>query len=153
MKGLNIKDFKKVSSDGKTTTMKNKHGHEIKLAHKALSPEMRKQLEDLPAMMTDGGDVDDVDSPNTTRGNNQQQIDPDNSIEFKGKRVPAPKVKQPKNTWMPGDGASGGGQWKAGNDSNIAMMAGGGDPSFAQAKGTSPDDASQRYTRLLKTAF
>jgi hypothetical protein len=45
---IDLKGFKKSSSDKHTTTLVHKNGHEIKLAHKALSKEMRDNLEKLP---------------------------------------------------------------------------------------------------------
>src|ERR1700761_6200834 len=49
--------FKKVSSDKTCTTMRHEDGHEIKIAHKALSALQRKQLEKMPAVehFDDGG--------------------------------------------------------------------------------------------------
>lgn len=48
MKGLDLSKFKKVSSDRNTTTLRHEHGHEIRLAHIALSPNTRRQLDRLP---------------------------------------------------------------------------------------------------------
>lgn len=45
---MNLKGFKKLSEDGKTTIMLHPQGHEIKVVHSALSPEMRSRLKDLP---------------------------------------------------------------------------------------------------------
>lgn len=45
---FSLKGFNKVSADATHTTMRNGQGHEIKIAHKALSKEMREQLEKLP---------------------------------------------------------------------------------------------------------
>lgn len=64
MKGLNLKGFKKVSSDEKTTTFRKSGGHEIRIAHGALSKDMQKQLDDLPHY-DDGGEVTKYDdAPN-----------------------------------------------------------------------------------------
>lgn len=41
---LDLKQFKHVKSDDKTTTLQHKDGHQLVLAHKALSPEYQKQL-------------------------------------------------------------------------------------------------------------
>lgn len=51
-----LKNFKKISSDEKSTTFKHKDGHEIKIAKKALSGVMKKQLDALPHF-DDGGEV------------------------------------------------------------------------------------------------
>jgi hypothetical protein len=77
MKGLNLSKFKKVSSDERHTTLRHEAGHELRIAHSALSPKMREQLMALeqhpepamadskiapkiaPKMMAPGGYVDD----------------------------------------------------------------------------------------------
>ncbi len=41
---LDLKEFKHVSSDHKTTKLKHKNGHFLVLSHKSLSPEAQKQL-------------------------------------------------------------------------------------------------------------
>jgi hypothetical protein len=52
--GLDLSRFRKIHSDKNTTTLKHvKDQHEIKLAHGALSPEMKKNLDSLP--MAEGG--------------------------------------------------------------------------------------------------
>lgn len=56
MKGLDLRNFKKVASDGKTTTFRKPGGHEIKIAHKSLSKGLQKQLSALPNY-DDGGEV------------------------------------------------------------------------------------------------
>jgi len=43
-----LKDFKKVDDNEKYSTFKHKNGHEIKIAKKGLSKNMKKGLEDLP---------------------------------------------------------------------------------------------------------
>lgn len=45
---LNFKHFKKTSSDKDKTTLTHKDGHSITVAHKALSPHIRTQIEALP---------------------------------------------------------------------------------------------------------
>jgi hypothetical protein len=61
MKGLNLDGFKKIHSDAKITTLKHPAGHEIKVLHSALHPEMRKQLAALPIeKMADGGKFEET---------------------------------------------------------------------------------------------
>lgn len=50
---LDLSKFKKVKSDASSTTLHNGKGLEFKIAHKALKPEMRQQLDRLP--MAEGG--------------------------------------------------------------------------------------------------
>lgn len=60
---LSLKDCQKVSSDKHSTTLKHPDGHEIKVAHKGLSPKMKGELESLsqtkdkPIKMAEGGRV------------------------------------------------------------------------------------------------
>lgn len=61
MKGLDLSKFKKMASDGKSTTLKNAEGHKIIIAHHALSPAMKKQLESISKKYADGGDVEEDD--------------------------------------------------------------------------------------------
>lgn len=74
---INLSKFKKVRSDQHTTTLKHQDGHEIKIAHRALSPKLRGQLQQIeaieapkenqrtaqaemkPVKMADGGEVED----------------------------------------------------------------------------------------------
>lgn len=53
---IDLKKFKKVSSDKHTTVMRHDDGHELKVVHSVLSPKLRKDVEKLP--MADGGEVD-----------------------------------------------------------------------------------------------
>lgn len=48
-----FKQFKHVSTDENSTILRHPKGHEIKIAHKALSPTMRKQLEALTGLAKD----------------------------------------------------------------------------------------------------
>lgn len=52
---LDLKKFKKVKSDKKSTTMRHEDGHELRIAHQSLSPKMREQMAALP--MAEGGEV------------------------------------------------------------------------------------------------
>lgn len=55
---MDYKGFKKISSDKNCTVLKHKHGHELKIAHSAISPKMKGELDKLPAVkMASGGQV------------------------------------------------------------------------------------------------
>lgn len=69
---LNIKNFKKVSSDKDYTVMRDAKGHEIKISHKPLSSEYRKQLDSLPVHMADGGEVSKAEDSNDAAKKIQQ---------------------------------------------------------------------------------
>lgn len=45
---LDMKGLKKISTDAKSTTFMHPKGHEVRIAHKALSPKFRKDLEGIP---------------------------------------------------------------------------------------------------------
>lgn len=49
MKGLDLKKFKKMSSDGKCTTLKHADGHELRIAHSALPKNLRSELDKIPS--------------------------------------------------------------------------------------------------------
>lgn len=54
---LDISKFKKASSDETCTILRDEKGHEIKIAHNALSSNLKKQLSSLPQHFADGGEV------------------------------------------------------------------------------------------------
>lgn len=58
-KDIDLKNFKKISSDKYTSTFRHKDGHQLKVSHIALSPGMRKKLDSLPVSMkmARGGDI------------------------------------------------------------------------------------------------
>ncbi len=64
--GLDLSRFKRVSSDKKTTRLRHSKGHEITIAHSALTPKMREHIEKMgsheesesPKRMAGGGPVD-----------------------------------------------------------------------------------------------
>lgn len=62
VKGLNFKDWEKISSDKKSTTLKHAKGHFMTIAHAALPKIQQEQLKRLK--MAEGGSVDDVPEPN-----------------------------------------------------------------------------------------
>lgn len=84
---LNLKEFQHISSDKKSTKLRHKDGHELTIAHSALSPEMQKQLAALSAIsgqnstpeqkqeakMADGGKVETEKGKPTGQG---KQPDP-----------------------------------------------------------------------------
>ncbi len=53
---IKLDGWKKVKSDKEHTVLRNPEGHEIRVAHKPLSPKFRGQLASLP--MAEGGNVD-----------------------------------------------------------------------------------------------
>lgn len=52
---INLSKFKKVECDGKSTTLQHPSGHTIKIAHKSLSPDVRKNLDEIPMHLAKGG--------------------------------------------------------------------------------------------------
>lgn len=65
MKGLDLRKFKKLHSNDHTTTLVHPDGHQIKIAHKNLKPDMRKSLDGLQKFES-GGSV--LDQPTTDQG-------------------------------------------------------------------------------------
>lgn len=63
---MDFSKFKKVSSNNNATKLLHPAGHTIEVAHAALSPKMRKQLDSLPKHMAYGGDSEDDDIEDTT---------------------------------------------------------------------------------------
>lgn len=59
--GVDLSRFKKIASDGKISTLRHNKGHEIKIAHGALSPEMRHHIDQMPVHMAEGGDPKAID--------------------------------------------------------------------------------------------
>lgn len=55
-----LNDWKKVSQGDKHTVLRNKHGHELRIFHSKLSPQIQKQLINLPGALAEhakGGQV------------------------------------------------------------------------------------------------
>lgn len=86
---LNLKEFKHVKSDGKTTTLQHKDGHQMTIVHAALPKDHQEQLQALaksappqqsaePKMMAEGGDV----------GNALQAMGVDESKDVRTPNVP-----------------------------------------------------------------
>ena len=66
---MNIKSFKKVTEDDKTATLRNVHGHEIKIAKTSLSPAMLQQLNEIPLCMAEGGYVNSTNQVGALKEN------------------------------------------------------------------------------------
>lgn len=49
--------FRKVSSNAKTTTLRHEQGHELRIAHAALTAKVRDQISALPVHMAEGGKI------------------------------------------------------------------------------------------------
>jgi len=54
---LDLKGWQKVSSTKDHSVLRNKDGHEMKIAHKPLKPKMRAQLAELPTAFAEGGEA------------------------------------------------------------------------------------------------
>lgn len=60
---LELGKFKKMSGDGKHSVLQHEDGHEIKIAHHALSPKMRGQLAEMKLHKAEGGKVSKKSDP------------------------------------------------------------------------------------------
>lgn len=54
---INFSKFHKIECDDNCTTLKHPSGHTIKISHKSLTPENKKELDKLPMKMAKGGGV------------------------------------------------------------------------------------------------
>ena len=52
---INFSKFHKVECDDNCTTLEHPNGHQIKIAHNKLAPELKKELASLPVKMAKGG--------------------------------------------------------------------------------------------------
>lgn len=52
---INLSKFKKIECDDNCTVLEHPSGHQIKVAHKGLSPDVRKNLEEIPMNLAKGG--------------------------------------------------------------------------------------------------
>lgn len=63
-KGLDFSGWKKIKEGPDSTEFQHADGHTMQVSHKALSPQLKKQLKGLPASMADAGIVgESVDKP------------------------------------------------------------------------------------------
>lgn len=76
--GLDLSRFKKISCDGKTTTLKHSQGHEIKIAHNSLTPKMHEHIKNMPVHLAEGDEVHDMDpqSPEAATGSSPPEPAP-----------------------------------------------------------------------------
>lgn len=52
---INLSKFHKIECDDHCTTLEHPGGHQIRIAHQGLSPEVRKELDQIPLKMAKGG--------------------------------------------------------------------------------------------------
>lgn len=121
---INLKGWKKIKSDSKHTVLKNSQGHEMKINHSALHPEMQKDLHALP--FCDGGDVKHMDNG----GNTSSQPQPSST--------PAPKTYSPPS----GDPQYSGLENNTNTEKRAAVAKG---MSSAFAKGGQVKDPTQQH--------
>lgn len=72
--GLDLSKFKKVACDKGCSTLRHVDGHELRIAHKALSPQMRRDLDKLPIHAADGGDVQPASPDAPAPGGEEQSV-------------------------------------------------------------------------------
>jgi len=58
MRSLNLSKLKKVSSDKDATVFRHQDGHTVRIAHNALSPKMKAELDKLPIHAAEGVDTE-----------------------------------------------------------------------------------------------
>lgn len=73
MRGLNLSKFKKISSDKDCTVLKSPEGHELRIAHGKVHPNLRKDLESLPIHEANGGKIHHT-NPNSVPPSTQSEV-------------------------------------------------------------------------------
>lgn len=72
--------FQKVSSDQKMTVFRHPNGHEVKVAHSALSPKLREDLARIPHMAVGGMAEPQAEQPQVPPEVLQSAIDKENAL-------------------------------------------------------------------------
>ena len=110
---LDLGQFSKIKDEKDHVVLRHPHGHEFKVAKKALSPKMRSDIEAIPAMaeggnpklqqaykkMADGGDIEDDDTQSQTQESNPdlyRKMDPEKVKKLQGSSIFNPSGKKPK---------------------------------------------------------
>jgi len=71
---FNMKDWKKVADHPDHVQMRNEDGHELKIAKKALSPEVQKHMASLPLHKADGGGKQSDPKPSSNNDSSAAQV-------------------------------------------------------------------------------
>lgn len=77
---LDLKQFKYLGSDGKTTRLRHKDGHELTLAHKSLSPEAQAQLQQLSTQVTTPLEADELKHKGMAEGGKIAKQEPETCV-------------------------------------------------------------------------
>lgn len=89
---INLKEWKKIKDEADHTVMENKDGHQMKIAHKALSKDYLKKLKALPSASKD----DAKESKKTPMKKDEDKVKPTKDGKVvrlnKGGDVPAPEA-------------------------------------------------------------
>lgn len=89
-----LSNFRKIKEDQHSATLKHPKGHLIRIAKEALSPELRKQLAQVPLHLEGGGQVDEPDfnqnSSQMPQNPGQPVINIINSPQGAGQSTPMP---------------------------------------------------------------
>lgn len=88
--GLDLSKFKKISSDGKTTTLRHRNGHEIKIAHVGLNDKMREHINSMPAYLAEGEEV-----PGQIENQDQDALQDENQDAKDAAEMAATQIPQP----------------------------------------------------------
>lgn len=101
---IDFSKFKKIRSDSKSTTLKHPEGHQIIVAHHALSPDMKKQIQKIPTKYADGGEVEDGDrSPASMLSPEEAQAASDKKLSISAKERAALNAVKEKEGVLPSD--------------------------------------------------
>lgn len=119
---LNLNGWKKVNSEKDHSILQNKDGHQLKVLHKALSKDTRKQLDKLE--FAEGGKVPSSTPPVQDKG---PAIDPKKAKEIESSAM--------ESGWQPE-------KWKNNVKEGLGLAEGGEVPSSDMDTEESPDDAA-----------
>ncbi len=61
--GMDLSKFKRIATSKESSTLRHSKGHEIKIAHSAMSPKMREQIEKLPLYLAEGTPDGPIETP------------------------------------------------------------------------------------------
>lgn len=109
---IDLKHFKKTAEDKHTTTLMHKDGHQLRISHNALHPEMQKALKALK--LADGGMVEmsrgasESESEANQHRAQRQAADKDNYVDEYGNKHHVVGSPQPGVKIAPGYKADGG---------------------------------------------
>lgn len=135
---LDLSKFKRVSSDGKTTTLRSPEGHEFKIAHHALSPKNRSDLLALDGIAKDAEDKQPT--PMADGGTPQKPQPKDNDYQVGEAGSPGQKFTQYMQSLVSGKAEGGGVGPETSTKERLAAMQRGATAGYGKVPQASSDE-------------